>query len=72
MCAQLRDVFAAENSTVVTKKDHGSRPAGPQRSQANRVAVNVRKRDSCQLAAERVGHPWIFRDGEDGVKGSAF
>jgi hypothetical protein len=68
MCAQLRDVFSAEDSTVVTQKDHGCGPAGPQRTQADGVAVKIGKGNSSQLAAEGVGHAGILRDGEDGVK----
>jgi hypothetical protein len=52
MRAHLRDVLAAENSTVVPKKDHRSRCVGPQRSQAESIAVNIGKRDASQFAAE--------------------
>jgi hypothetical protein len=40
--AQLRDVLAAENSSVVTKKDNHRRPLLPQRAQTDLVAIRVR------------------------------
>jgi len=61
MRAQLRDVLAAEDSTVVTEENQGSRPVGPQGPETDRVAVNVGKRDAGQLAAERVGHAGDFQ-----------
>jgi hypothetical protein len=65
-------VLTAEDSTVMAKKDHRSRPACPQASEADGVAVNIGKRDSGQLAAERVGHAGILRDGERSVKQDSF
>lgn len=56
MRAQLRDVLAAENSTVVAKEHHRSRAVGPQRSQAESIAVNIGKRNIGQFAAERFSH----------------
>ena len=50
--AQLRDVLSAEDSTVMTKKDHYGRPTLPQRAEPRRFAINVRERDSGELAAE--------------------
>lgn len=50
--AQLRDVLSAENSTVMTKKDHDCRSSLPQGAQPSRLAIGVRERDSSQLAAE--------------------
>lgn len=56
MCAQLRDVFAAENSTIVAQEDHRSGSVGPQRSQAESITVNIGKRNASQFAAERFSH----------------
>lgn len=56
MRAQLRDVFAAENSTIVAQEDHHGRPVGPQRSQAESITGNIGKRNAGQLAAERFSH----------------
>jgi hypothetical protein len=54
--AQLRDVLAAKDSTVVPKKDHYGRPRLPQRSETSRLAVDVRECYSSQLTAERFAH----------------
>ena len=51
-CAQLRDVLSAEDSTVMTKKDHHGRPTLPQGAEPRRFAVSIRERDSGQFAAE--------------------
>lgn len=61
MCAQLRDVLTAEDSAVMAKKDHSSRTVGPQRAEADHLAVNVRKGDAGQLAAESIGHAGDFQ-----------
>ena len=50
--AQLRDVLSAEDSTIMTKKDHHGRPGLPQGAEARRVAIGVRECDSGQLGAE--------------------
>jgi hypothetical protein len=50
--AQLRDVLSAEDSTVMTKKDHHGRPTLPQRAEPRWLAIDVRERDSGELAAE--------------------
>jgi hypothetical protein len=44
--AQLRGVLTAENSTVVSKENHNRRPGSPERSQSNRLPVNVGQRES--------------------------
>jgi hypothetical protein len=54
--AQLRDVLAAKNSTVVPKEDHHSRSRLPQGPEASRLAVDIGKGYSSQLAAERFAH----------------
>jgi hypothetical protein len=50
--AQLRDVLSAEDSTVMTKKDHHGRSSLPQGAEPRRFAVGIRERDSGQFAAE--------------------
>lgn len=50
--AQLRDVLSAEDSTVVPKKDHHGRSRFPQGAEPRRLAIGVRERYSCELAAE--------------------
>jgi hypothetical protein len=52
MLAQLRDMLAAEDSTVVAQENDHSRAIGPQRTQANGSAVGVRQCKSGQFAAE--------------------
>jgi hypothetical protein len=54
--AQLRDVLAAKNSTVVPKEDHHGRSGLPQGPETSRLAVDVGKGYSGQLAAERFAH----------------
>ena len=50
--AQLRDVLSAEDSTVMTKKDHHGRPTLPQGAEPRRFAIGIRESDSGQFAAE--------------------
>jgi len=54
--AQLRDVLAAEDSTVVAKEDEHRWSAMPQGTEARWIAVGVRQRNLGQLAAERFRH----------------
>jgi hypothetical protein len=56
MFAQLRDVFAAENSAVVAKKYNHRRALCPKRAKARGMAIDVGQRDSRQFAAERLCH----------------
>jgi hypothetical protein len=56
MFAQLRDVLAAEDSTVVAKKDNYCRRLSPKRAEAGGMAINVGQGDSRQFAAEGLGH----------------
>jgi hypothetical protein len=56
MFAQLRDVLAAEDSSVMTKKDDDGGPLLPQRAQTDSVAIRVRQGDAREGFAERVGH----------------
>ena len=50
--AQLRDVLAAEDSAPVAQKDHRRRPFSPERAQLHGLAVNIRKRNVSDGAAE--------------------
>ena len=50
--AQLRDVLAAEHSTVVPQKDQHRRGVRPQRAELNRAIVRVGQNDPCKLRAE--------------------
>ena len=58
--AQLRDVLAAKDSTVVTKEDKNGWALGPQRAEADAVTVRVGKCDPGKPAAERFGHAGHF------------
>jgi hypothetical protein len=54
--AQLRDVFAAKDSTIVAKKNDDRGLALPQRSQANFLAKSVRQNDICDPLADSLLH----------------
>jgi hypothetical protein len=56
MFAQLRDVFAAEDSAVVAKKDEDGGMRFPERAETHLVAEGVRECDSGETLAEGVGH----------------
>src|SRR6476620_272722 len=63
-CAQLRDMLAAKNSTVVTQEDQDSRTALPQGAQPGCFAFGIGERDSGQLAAigfRHAGHSLASR-----------
>jgi hypothetical protein len=62
--AQLRDVLATENSTVVAQEDKHGRSAFPQGAQACGFAVGIRQCDSGQLTAEGVSHAGHSGPGE--------
>lgn len=55
--AQLRDVLSAEDSTVMTKKDHHGRFRLPQGAKARWIAIGIWERYSGELAAEGLRHP---------------
>jgi hypothetical protein len=57
---QLRDVLAAENSTVVAQKYYHRRPLRPQRAELHRFAINVGQGNAGKLAAERIIHGQTF------------
>ena len=51
--AQLRDVLAAEHSTIVPQKYEHRRTLRPQRAELNRTVVRVGQDDARKLRAER-------------------
>ena len=58
--AQLRDMLAAEDSAVVSKKyDYGGSLL-PQRAEANNALVYVRQGDVRKRRTQRTGHIYIF------------
>ncbi len=56
MIAQLRDVLAAEQSTVVTKKDEDGRVVAPQAAETHEVAIRVRQCDTADRRGPRLPH----------------
>ncbi len=56
MLAQLRDVLAAEDSTVVPQEDQDRGLVLPKRAEPDLAASGVRKHDAGQGFAERAGH----------------
>jgi hypothetical protein len=54
--AQLRDVFPAEDSTVMPQEHDDRRVVGPQCAELDGVAVGVRQGDGRELAAEGGSH----------------
>jgi hypothetical protein len=54
--AQLRDVLAAEDSSIVTKKHNDGRMALPQRAKADVLAVGVGKNNVSEAFAEGFLH----------------
>ncbi len=54
--AQLRDVFAAEDSTIVPEKDDHRGRISPQGTEMNGFAINVRQRDGGESCAIALSH----------------
>jgi hypothetical protein len=54
--AQLRDMLAAKNSSIVTKKNNDSGAALPQRPQADVPTVGVGKHNVSEAVAESFLH----------------
>jgi len=54
--AQLRDVFAAKNSSVMAKKDEHCGAAGPERPELDFPTIRVGKHDFREPAAEGLIH----------------
>ena len=50
--AQLRDVLAAEDSSVVAKEGDHRRLVGPERAEGDGLSVRVRQDDSRELLAD--------------------
>ena len=50
--AQLRDVLAAEDSTIVTEKHEDCRPAFPERTKAQFATIGVRQNDAGERSAD--------------------
>ena len=55
-CAQLRDMLAAKNSTIVAQEDKDGWSALPQRAQAGCLAFGIGQRDSGEFAAIGLSH----------------
>jgi hypothetical protein len=70
--AQLRDVFAAKDSAVMSQKNQHGRLLGPQRAKANILPITIGKGDLCEAAAERIFHALsILSSARSTVKRSA-
>ena len=54
--AQLRDVLAAEDSSIVPKEDDYGRRCGPKGAESNFAAVGIGEHDLRQLVAKRLLH----------------
>jgi hypothetical protein len=50
--AQLRDVLAAKDSSIMPQEYDYAGTAGPQRAKSNLLTVGIRKHNLCQFAAE--------------------
>jgi hypothetical protein len=67
--AQLRDVLATKNSTVVPQKNQNGRLPGPQRAQANVPPIAIGKGDLGESAVEGIFHASsILSSGSRAVK----
>jgi hypothetical protein len=65
--AQLRNVLAAEDSTVVPKEDYDGGGIGPEIAEADRAFLAIGEGDSGEPRAERGIHGWAFwTDRENG------
>jgi hypothetical protein len=49
--AQLRDMLAAKNSSVVPEKNQHSGLPGPQETETRLLAITIGKDDLCEFAA---------------------
>jgi len=56
MLAQLRDVFAAEDSAIVTKEDEDGGIRFPEGAEADGFAEGVGEGDAGKSLAESIGH----------------
>jgi hypothetical protein len=55
-CAQLRDMLAAKNSTIVAQKDQDGRTVLPQKAQAGCIAFGIGQGNSGKFAAIGLSH----------------
>ena len=60
MFAQLRDVLAAEDSSVVAEENNHGRLPFPNRAKPEIAAVHIRQDDVCQCLAQRACHSIVF------------
>ena len=58
--AQLRDMLTAENSAVMAEKNNDRRRIGPQRTQPDCFAIDIRQRDARELGAISLSHGASF------------
>jgi hypothetical protein len=64
MFAQLRDMLAAKDSSIVAKKNDDGGLVLPQRTEANFLAIRVGENDVCELLAESFRHVGPSLNGE--------
>ena len=73
MFAQLRDVLAAKDSSIVPEKYQNGRLLGPQNAEKNLPPVAIGKNDLCKSATEGLFHAFpILGSVSRTVKRSAF
>jgi hypothetical protein len=60
MFAQLRDVLAAEDSSVVAEENNNGRLPFPKRAKPEIATVHIRQDDVCQCLAQRACHSIVF------------
>jgi len=58
--AQLRDMLTAEDSAVMAEKNNDRRRIGPQRTQPDCFAIDIRQRDARELGAISLSHGASF------------
>jgi hypothetical protein len=66
--AQLRDVFAAEDSAVVAEEDEYGGMRFPERAEKDLVAEGVGKSDACETLAEGLWHEGMIEEVKRRVK----
>jgi hypothetical protein len=59
--AQLRDVLAAEDSSVVPKEGNHCRVVGPKRAESDRPSFRVRQDYSREFLTHRLRHDFILK-----------
>jgi len=63
--AQLRDVLAAEDSTVVAQEHDDAWACLPQGAEANLIATGFGQYHIGELRAERIGHGLVWADSSE-------